>query len=78
MPADGIVLARRLVERFPERCFWGTDWPHPNHHHVPDDGVLVDALAQIAPTPAALEALLPNYTQYWQLPFGLIVILIVV
>lgn len=25
-----------------------------------------------------LEALLPNYTQYWQMPFGLIVILIVV
>lgn len=61
--ADGIALARRLVERFPERCFWGTDWPHPNHHHVPDDGVLVDALAQIAPTPAALEALLVGNPQ---------------
>ncbi|OYY87317.1 MAG: amidohydrolase, partial [Polaromonas sp. 28-63-22] len=61
--ADGIVLARRLVERFPERCFWGTDWPHPNHHHVPDDGVLVDALAQIAPTPDALEALLVGNPQ---------------
>jgi len=61
--ADGIALARRLVERFPERCFWGTDWPHPNHHHVPDDGVLVDALAQIAPTQAALEALLVSNPQ---------------
>ncbi|HQS89847.1 amidohydrolase family protein [Polaromonas sp.] len=61
--ADGIALARRLVERFPERCFWGTDWPHPNHHHVPDDGVLVEALAQIAPTPAALEALLVGNPQ---------------
>jgi 2-pyrone-4,6-dicarboxylate lactonase len=56
--ADGMALARRLVSDFPDRCFWGTDWPHPNHHHVPDDGVLVDALAQIAPGPAALEALL--------------------
>jgi 2-pyrone-4,6-dicarboxylate lactonase len=61
--ADGIALARRLVADFPDRCFWGTDWPHPNHHHVPDDGVLVDALAQIAPTPAALEALLVSNPQ---------------
>ncbi len=61
--ADGIALARRLVADFPDRCFWGTDWPHPNHHHVPDDGVLVDAPAQIAPTPVALEALLVGNPQ---------------
>jgi 2-pyrone-4,6-dicarboxylate lactonase len=61
--ADGIALARRLVSEFPERCFWGTDWPHPNHHHVPDDGALVDALAQIAPTPTAMEALLVSNPQ---------------
>jgi 2-pyrone-4,6-dicarboxylate lactonase len=61
--ADGIGLARRLVADFPDRCFWGTDWPHPNHHHVPDDGVLVDALARIAPTPAALEALMVSNPQ---------------
>lgn len=50
--AQGIELARLLADEFPERCLWGTDWPHPNHHHVPDDGVLVDALAQIAPDDA--------------------------
>ena len=50
--ARGIELARLLADEFPERCLWGTDWPHPNHHHVPDDGVLVDALAQIAPSDA--------------------------
>ena len=60
---EGIALARRLVADFPDRCFWGTDWPHPNHHHVPDDGVLVDALARIAPSPAALEALLVSNPQ---------------
>lgn len=54
----GIALARDLVTRFPERCLWGTDWPHPNHTHIPDDGVLVDALARIAPTPTLLEQLL--------------------
>lgn len=54
----GIALARFLVERFPTQCVWGTDWPHPNHTHIPDDGVLVDALAHIAPTPELLQQLL--------------------
>jgi 2-pyrone-4,6-dicarboxylate lactonase len=55
---DGVDLARRLLEAFPERCLWGTDWPHPNHTHVPSDAALVDALERIAPTPAAREQLL--------------------
>lgn len=54
----GIELARLLVERFPERCVWGTDWPHPNHTHIPDDGVLVDALSEIAPSAKLQEHLL--------------------
>lgn len=61
--ADGVALAHRLVREFPERCFWGTDWPHPNHHHVPDDGALVDLLGLIAPTQALLEALLVHNPQ---------------
>jgi 2-pyrone-4,6-dicarboxylate lactonase len=55
---QGIVLANHLVQRFPEQCVWGTDWPHPNHTHIPDDGRLVDALADIAPTPDLLHKLL--------------------
>ncbi|WP_232077019.1 amidohydrolase family protein [Variovorax sp. PBL-E5] len=61
--ADGVALARILVRDFPERCFWGTDWPHPNHHHVPDDGVLVDRLADIAPDAALREQLLVRNPQ---------------
>lgn len=56
--AMGTELARLLLQEAPAQCLWGTDWPHPNHTHVPDDGVLVDALARIAPTSTLLEMLL--------------------
>lgn len=59
----GVKLARTLVERFPEHCVWGTDWPHPNHTHIPDDGVLVDALEEIATDASLLEQLLVRNPQ---------------
>lgn len=51
-PYDDVVpFAKTLVEAFPDRVLWGTDWPHPNMKtHTPDDGVLVDCIPQIAPT----------------------------
>ena len=27
---DFVPFARRIVETFPDRVLWGTDWPHPN------------------------------------------------
>ena len=59
----GVALARTLVDRFAERCVWGTDWPHPNHTHIPDDGVLVDALAEIAPDTGTRDQLLVENPQ---------------
>ena len=56
--ADAIPYARKLVSEFGDRCVWGTDWPHPNLEAVPDDGVLVDMIAQMAPTEAQRQALL--------------------
>jgi len=56
--SDAVPFARRLVEVGGDRVVWGTDWPHPNLEEVPDDGVLVDLLAQIAPSEAARRALL--------------------
>jgi 2-pyrone-4,6-dicarboxylate lactonase len=44
-----VPFARRVVESFPDRVLWGTDWPHPNlQDHMPDDGLLVDFIPQIA------------------------------
>ncbi len=55
---DAIPLAAKLVAEFGNRAFWGTDWPHPNLDHVPDDGQLADLLSEIAPSEAQRQALL--------------------
>jgi 2-pyrone-4,6-dicarboxylate lactonase len=56
--AAGVALARIMVESYPDRCVWGTDWPHPNHHHQPDDTTLVELLPEIATTASRLQALM--------------------
>jgi 2-pyrone-4,6-dicarboxylate lactonase len=61
--ADAVPFARKLVAEFGDRVVWGTDWPHPNHTHVPDDGLLADLLAEIAPSEAARQALLVDNPQ---------------
>jgi 2-pyrone-4,6-dicarboxylate lactonase len=66
--ADVVPFAKRLVEEFPDRVLWGTDWPHPNlKDHMPDDGLLVDYIPQIATTPTLQQKLLvDNPTRlYW-------------
>jgi 2-pyrone-4,6-dicarboxylate lactonase len=65
---DVVPFAKHLVETFPDRVLWGTDWPHPNlKDHMPDDGLLVDFIPQIATTPALQQKLLvDNPTRlYW-------------
>lgn len=66
--ADVVPFARRLVEEFPDRVLWGTDWPHPNmRSHMPDDGKLVDFIPAIVPTPQAQRRLLVENPMrlYW-------------
>jgi predicted TIM-barrel fold metal-dependent hydrolase len=56
---DAVALAALLVEHAPERVLWGTDFPHPNiAGDAPDDGLLTDLLADIAPRRDHLERLL--------------------
>ena len=65
---DVVPFARRLMEQFPDRVLFGTDWPHPNlKDHMPDDGLLVDYLAQIATTPQQLQQILVDNPMrlYW-------------
>lgn len=65
---DVVPFARTLVERFPDRVLWGTDWPHPNMTtHAPDDGALVDIIPRIATTPALQHKLLIDNPMrlYW-------------
>jgi len=65
---DVVPFARRVVEEFPERVLWGTDWPHPNmKSHMPDDGLLVDFIPKIAPTAALQQKLLVDNPMrlYW-------------
>lgn len=66
--SDVVPFARELVERFPERVLWGTDWPHPNmKSHTPDDGHLVDVIPKIAPSEELQQALLVTNPMklYW-------------
>jgi predicted TIM-barrel fold metal-dependent hydrolase len=43
-------LARFFADAVPERCVWGSDWPHTNvTGHMPDDGELVDLFADWVP-----------------------------
>ncbi len=65
---DVVPFARRVVQEFPDRVLWGTDWPHPNlKDHMPDDGLLVDFIPHIAPTVELQKKLLVDNPMrlYW-------------
>lgn len=44
--SDSSAVARAYAKAMPERCVWGSDWPHPSEQskHLPDDAVLFDLL----------------------------------
>jgi 2-pyrone-4,6-dicarboxylate lactonase len=68
-PYDDFVAAvRPLVEAYPDRVLWGTDWPHPNMEtRIPDDGGLVDVIPRIAVTDELQRKLLVDNPMrlYW-------------
>jgi predicted TIM-barrel fold metal-dependent hydrolase len=53
-------FAHALVRHAPERLVWGSDWPHVNMNDraMPNDGDLVDLLAEWVPDEAARRRIL--------------------
>lgn len=65
---DVVPFARHVVESFPDRVLWGTDWPHPNmRSHTPDEGVLLDFVPRIATTTELQQKLMVDNPMrlYW-------------
>jgi predicted TIM-barrel fold metal-dependent hydrolase len=55
--AGASEAAKGYIKTAPERCVWGSDWPHPdatkklNPVAMPDDVTLINLMAQWAPDP---------------------------
>ncbi len=65
---DVLPFAKTVIDAFPDRVLWGTDWPHPNMKtHMPDDGKLVDIIPLIATTSTLQHKLLVDNPMnlYW-------------
>jgi D-galactarolactone isomerase len=41
---DVSLLARTLAEKFPERCLWASNWPHPGRSPQPSSVAMYDLL----------------------------------
>jgi len=56
--SDAAPFGAACVHAAPERCIWGTDWPHPNVKIMPNDGDLVDIIPLMIPDPALQQKVL--------------------
>lgn len=50
---DVAWIARAVAERFPDRCLWASNWPHPNRSPAPEDRAMLDWGLGCMPNPAA-------------------------
>jgi len=59
-PWDDVVpLAQRLIDAAPDRCVWGSDWPHPvSVRQPPNEGALLELLYRFVPDAATRRKVL--------------------
>jgi predicted TIM-barrel fold metal-dependent hydrolase len=58
---DFVAMARAIIAKAPDRIIWGTDWPHSyvfEVNQMPNDGDLIDMLADFAPDDAVRKNIL--------------------
>ena len=54
-------IARLLARRYPERCLWASNWPHPNQNPAPSNAAMLDwGLGFFADAAAQRRALVAN------------------
>ncbi len=64
--ADAVPFARKLVAEFGDRVLWGSDWPHPNLHAIPDDGALVDLICEFTDEKQRQALLVDNPQRFYK------------
>jgi len=54
-------IARMVAQRYPERCLWASNWPHPNRNPAPSDAAMLDwGLGCFADSDGQRRALVDN------------------
>lgn len=56
--ADVALNVKALAAAAPERCVWGTDWPHPQMNPAPEAGLLFDQFVEWVPDAAVRQRIL--------------------
>ena len=56
--SDAAPNVKALVAAAPERCVWGTDWPHPQMNPAPEAGLLFDQFVEWVPDAAVRQRVL--------------------
>jgi predicted TIM-barrel fold metal-dependent hydrolase len=58
--SDAVAFGRRFYEQAPDRCIWGSDWPHIGSRGgpMPDDGALLALLLSYLPDADAVRRVL--------------------
>jgi D-galactarolactone isomerase len=60
---DVSLLARTLARKFPERCLWASNWPHPGRNPAPPDEALYGLLPSWADTDSLRQRILVENPQ---------------